>query len=380
MFFDAKFILKTLGLAVLAWIMPGFAQEYISTYQEGVSGQLEFGFSTPETMDSGEVYPLIMYLHGYSNNYAVYLQWYDSAFQAKVPSFVYTPRTPTTWGDWSGWWTDLSEPMTVAMQVLDSLIAIYPIDTNRLYVYGISMGGEGVFDLLDKKPGFFAAAMSVCGGGRPAWAENVAQTPFWMFHGSADAINPVSLTEDVADSLEALGATQWRFTRYEGYGHDIWDRAAQEPSWEEWMFVHARGEAQVGPPAGSLQLQGEASSDGTFLLSWNDLRDYSADAPDSQLIWYYRIEDSQGLVGTTEYNQTSYKFTPSVSPDTFQVVAVNLHFAQSVPSNAVAYVDSASAIQSNHQNAAKSSPSRQQIRLYDLLGRFYGTRPSSLLR
>lgn len=355
-----------ISFAVLACI--SFVQAYPSTYQEGVSGQLEFGFSTPETMGNGKVYPLIIYLHGYGNNYAVSLEWYDSAFQAQTPSFVYTPRTPTTWGDWSGWWTDLSEPMTVAMHVLDSLIEIHPIDTNRIYVYGISMGGEGVFDLLDKKPGFFAAAMSICGGGRAAWAQNISQTPFWMFHGGADPINPVTLTGDVADSLESLGASQWRFTRYEGYGHEIWNRAAQEPSWKEWMFAHVRGEATVGPPTGSLQLQGQKTPTGKYLLSWNDLRDDAENAPKSQRIWYYRIESSQGLIGTTEFDQTTYEFTPLLSLDSFWVVAVNQHFAESVPSNTVVYEENASALKPTRY----PNESRGVLRpLYDLLGRFH---------
>jgi predicted peptidase len=123
--------------------------------------------------------------------------------------------------------------MQVTMEVLDQLLAEYPIDECRLYVYGISMGGEGTFDLLDKYPDKFAAGMSVCGGGRAEWAANIAQTPLWMFHGGKDTVNPPTLTTDVYDALVALGANRMRYTEYPNLGHEIWNVAAAEPAWTE---------------------------------------------------------------------------------------------------------------------------------------------------
>jgi predicted peptidase len=215
------------------------------TYTESIYGKLEFGFFVPENLNTIELYPLVVYLHGFGNNEYVYLDWYSKDIQAKNPCFVFTPRTPTTWADWSGWNDKtLSAPMMAAIHVLDSLCKVYPVDTNRLYVYGISMGGEGVFDLLHKLPGKFAAAMSVCGGGQATWAENIAKTPLWMFHGSDDNINPPDLTERVYNRLVEIGATKMRYTNYPGYGHDIWNKAAEEPSWFDWMFLHSKSESE----------------------------------------------------------------------------------------------------------------------------------------
>lgn len=210
------------------------------TYNENISGKLEYGFYSPAEIKKDRLYPLLIYLHGWGQNQAVYLDWYKEEIQSLHPCFVYTPRTPLEWGDWSGWGNELSEPMELAVHVMDSLIERYPIDTCSLYVYGISMGGEGTFDLLDKFPGRFAAAMSVCGGGKPEWAENISQTPFWMFHGSDDDVNPVNLTRDVYDALVSIGAYNMRYTEYKGYGHDIWNRAPQESDWYDWMFNYSR--------------------------------------------------------------------------------------------------------------------------------------------
>ena len=208
------------------------------TYFESKSGKLEYGFFVPENYDKTKYYPLVMFLHGWSANQTTYLNWYSREVQKKHPCFVYTPKTPVTWADWSGWNdNNLSEPMLVALHVLDSLAGRYSIDTSRLYVYGISMGGEGVFDLLHKLPHKFAAAISICGGGQESWSENIAKTPLWMFHGSEDKVNPPELTERVYNRLLELGAHKMKYTNFPGYGHAIWDKAQADPEFYNWMFL-----------------------------------------------------------------------------------------------------------------------------------------------
>jgi predicted peptidase len=224
----------SLSLRVNAQTMP-------KTYTEARYGKLEYGFYIPENFDKTKSYPLVMFLHGWSANQTVYLEWYNSDMQAQHPCFVFTPKTPTDWADWSGWNdTSLSESMQAAMHILDSLSCKYPVDTTRLYVYGISMGGEGVFDLLHKLPDKFAAAISICGGGQAWWAENIAKTPLWTFHGSDDKINTPDMTERVYNRLVGIGAKQMRYTNYPGYGHEIWDKAQSEHDFYDWMFSYKK--------------------------------------------------------------------------------------------------------------------------------------------
>ncbi len=217
------------------------AQSMPETYSDGSYGRLEYGFYIPENHDSGTFYPLVMFLHGWSANQTVWLDLYNHELQERHPCFVFTPKTPTSWADWSGWNdTSLSEPMLAALHVLDSLKLAHNIDTCRLYVYGISMGGEGVFDLLHKLPGTFSSAISICGGGQAWWAENIAKTPLWMFHGSEDKINTPDLSERVYNRLMEIHAGYVRYTNYRGYGHAIWDRALSEPDFYDWMFSFSR--------------------------------------------------------------------------------------------------------------------------------------------
>ncbi len=306
------------------------------TYYEATYGKLTYGLYVPENYDPSQSYPLIMHLHGYSYLKSDNLWWYAPDFQAKIPCFVFTPKTPPSWGDWSGWWDTLSEPMQVTMEVLDQLIAEYSIDECRLYVYGISMGGEGAFDLLDKYPGKFAAAMSVCGGGRAEWAANIAQTPLWMFHGGKDTVNPPALTEDVYHALVALGATRMRYTNYPDRGHEIWNLAANEPAWTEWMFAHSKCDTTCPAPTGKLTLELARLDAGALRLTWNDIRN---PAEKADQIWYYQIFSGEDLIGTTEFDQTSFDIPPDKINGTFAVRAINYCFGASERSNTVSDSD-----------------------------------------
>ena len=307
-----------------------------ATYYEASYGKLTYGLYVPPDYDPAQSYPLVMHLHGYGYTASDNLVWYRPDVQARTPCFVFTPKTPPAWGDWSGWWDTLSEPMQVTLEVLDQLIAEYAIDECRLYVYGISMGGEGVFDLLDKHPDKFAAGMSVCGGGRAEWAANIAQTPLWMFHGGKDNINPPSLTEDVYDALVALGATQMRYTNYPDRGHEIWNVAASEPAWTEWMFAQSRCDTACPAPTGKLTPELSRSGDGALRLAWNDIRTSEEKADQ---IWYYQIFNGEDLIGTTEFDQTTYTVSPDEAGGTFTVRAVNYCFGVSKHSNAVSEGD-----------------------------------------
>lgn len=327
-----------LALLLLFYTRPCTAQGMPKTYSEHRSGKLEYGLFVPANYDSTQQYPLVMYLHGWSSNYTVYLNFYNSSFQTNYPCFVFTPKTPTDWGDWSSWswegttFSSLSAPTKAAMQVLDSLCGTYAIDTNRLYVYGISMGGEGVFDLLHKLPGKFAAGISICGGGFAHWAKAIAETPLWMFHGSADDVNPPEITERVYNSLLQMGATNMRYTNYPGYGHEIWDKAQSEPSFYDWMFAFDKSATSYTPPSGTLSLSAEQGD--KLTLKWNNIRD-EASLPNK--IWYYEIYNTQGLMRTLEYNKNQYSFTPANETDTFKIRAINYWFQPTAFSNEVVY-------------------------------------------
>ena len=67
-----------------------------------------------------------------------------------------------------------------------------PVDKNRIYVTGYSMGGFGTFHLLAQEPKLFAAGVPVAGGGNPGTASSIKDVPVWVFHGAKDPTVPVA--------------------------------------------------------------------------------------------------------------------------------------------------------------------------------------------
>src|SRR5262249_44984026 len=76
-----------------------------------------------------------------------------------------------------------SRPLEQVLALVKTLQAELPIDADRVYLVGLSMGGYGVWDLLCRAPSLFAAAVAICGGGDEAQAERLRGLPIWAFHG-----------------------------------------------------------------------------------------------------------------------------------------------------------------------------------------------------
>ena len=55
----------------------------------------------------------------------------------------------------------------------------FKINSNKIYVGGLSMGGMGTFELVYRNPNMFAAAFAICGGANPKIAEKISKTNFY---------------------------------------------------------------------------------------------------------------------------------------------------------------------------------------------------------
>ena len=106
----------------------------------------------------------------------------DSANQSKWPSFVLIPIDEPGFSPSHG---------VAVNDLLDTLLGQYPIDTDRLYLTGMSMGGGNTYELISLYPEKFAAAVPVCGvGGDTSKASILKHVPLWIFHGALDVIVP----------------------------------------------------------------------------------------------------------------------------------------------------------------------------------------------
>jgi predicted peptidase len=125
------------------------------------------------------------------------------------------------------------------VELIAALKDEYPIDENRIYLTGQSLGGWGTWDLIAKQPEIFAAAVPVCGGGDPNAAIGPRDIPIWAFHGRRDAQIPVERSREMVAASQDAGVSV-RYTEYEFLGHDIWDKAYSEPDLIDWLFSQSR--------------------------------------------------------------------------------------------------------------------------------------------
>lgn len=115
-----------------------------------------------------------------------------------------------------------SLPLQLTKELLDSLQLQYQgIDASRLYVTGLSNGGLGTWDAIERWPDYFAAAAPIAGAGDPSKAAVLKNLPIWAFHGSADPTIPVSGSRTMIAAIEAAGG-QPRYTEFAGQGHGVW--------------------------------------------------------------------------------------------------------------------------------------------------------------
>jgi len=115
-----------------------------------------------------------------------------------------------------------SLPLALTKELLDDLQRQYSaIDSNRLYITGLSNGGYGTWDAIERWPTYFAAAAPIAGAGDPSKAAVLKNLPIWAFHGSADSTVPVSGSRDMIAAIRAQGGHP-RYTEFTGQGHGVW--------------------------------------------------------------------------------------------------------------------------------------------------------------
>lgn len=194
-------------------------------------------------------YPLVIFLHGSGergHDNEAQLKWGVMNFATdenmiRHPALVIAPQCPEKTG-WSNFTRNdmrqqptAAKPMELLIGLIHQLIKTMPVDTNRIYITGLSMGGYGTYDAIERYPNLFAAAVPVCGAGDTSKARSIAHIPIWIFHGADDpAVNPIYSLE-MLEALTKAGAHPG-FTQYPEVGHFSWLGAYSDPLMIEWLF------------------------------------------------------------------------------------------------------------------------------------------------
>lgn len=194
-------------------------------------------------------YPLVIFLHGSGergNDNEAQLKWgvmnFASSQNMKMhPSIVIAPQCPKN----KRWANFLSEDMSfqstptkqmkLLKELIDQSIKNLPVDTSRIYITGLSMGGFGTFDAISRYPNLFTAAVPVCGGGDVTKSDRIYHIPIWIFHGALDgAVDPI-LSQKMVEALTKSGGHPG-YTQYPETGHFSWIAAYSDAMMMDWLY------------------------------------------------------------------------------------------------------------------------------------------------
>ncbi len=219
---------------------------------------LPYRLIKPADTETGKKYPLVLILHGAGergtdNKKQLVWFWKDKQPSvttrpevAAAKAFVVVPQCPegkrwveVPWEKGSYKSPEISEPLKLALALTDSLLKDLPIDPDRVYVVGMSMGGYGALDAVQRRPELFAACVPICGAGDVSKAKDISHVPVWAFHGDADTAVPVRGSREIVDALKKVGAEP-KYTEYPKVGHNSWSPAFEEKEFWNWIFSQKR--------------------------------------------------------------------------------------------------------------------------------------------
>jgi predicted peptidase len=252
------FVLAAVPVARGQSLETGFLNRSVSfagvDYRYQVFVPREYSPSTP--------WPVVLALHGAGERGS------DGLIQTEVglgrairrhedrfPAIVVFPHVPQG-ANWQ------AEGAQVALAALDKTLNEFTTDTSRVYVTGLSMGGNGSWYLAYHHPNRFAAVVVVCGfvearqskDGALEYArvgpessdnlfssvaEKVRTLPIWIVHGETDPAVSVEESRGMADALRRLDGNV-QYTEFPGVGHNSWDPAYDRADLFEWMFKQRR--------------------------------------------------------------------------------------------------------------------------------------------
>jgi len=184
--------------------------------------------------------PLMLFLHGRgesSGPLSLVKKWGPPRLVERgedLPYVIVSPQCPVK----ESW----AEPgqQELLLKLIAHIKQAFPIDENKVYLTGLSMGGYGSWRLAADHPELFAAVVPICGGGKPEDGPNLARLPIWVWHGTEDSSVPFQRSVEMVEAIKKAGGNQVRFTTVEHVGHNSWEAAYATPELYEWLDKQSR--------------------------------------------------------------------------------------------------------------------------------------------
>lgn len=234
-------LLCALVLSLVQFAAPLAAQK-LQAHRGTVANAYNYWFYEPDTtlaprdtihpVANGK--PLVVFLHGASlcgrNLSRVRSYGTIDALERglRLDAYVLAPQNPG--GAWS--------PAKLN-RIVDWALNHHSIDSTRIYVLGMSLGGYGTIDYVAHSPGRIAAAMALCGGSSSGQYSGLSQVPLAILHGTGDRAVPWTASQDVVDHMLANGdTTRLIYRLLPKQTHGALAKYFYVPAVYDWLFEH----------------------------------------------------------------------------------------------------------------------------------------------
>jgi predicted peptidase len=253
-----KFAILILALISSIPLLPAQVIEpplEAKTFRDG-DFELNYRIHVPADLKPDEKVPLILILHGAGERGSENLNQLRHGVPAllaylkkkSIPAIVIVPQCPVgmqwvnvPWGgDAHTMPSTPSQPLQAVRALLAQTLTGLPVDQSRIYISGISMGGFGTWDYLQREPELFAAGIPICGGGDTAEAAKLISTPIWAFHGDQDTTVKTQRSRDMAQAIKQAGGSLIKYTEYPGVGHNSWTQTYANDEALDWLFAQKK--------------------------------------------------------------------------------------------------------------------------------------------
>ena len=235
-----KRLLLSLVIAIAA-TQAAFAQyDFLRPVKDSIPGGYDFWVYTPQDYYySLEATPVVIFLHGRSlcgRNLSRVRRYgpLDAIVKGRqIEALVIVPQN--TGGAW--------DPDKIN-DVLEWTKRHYAMDSTRVYVMGMSLGGYGTLDFAGTYPDKVAAAMALCGGTTLNDTEGLGRLPLWIMHGTADRAVPISQSKKVVEAIkESGGGRLLRYDWVRGASHGDLARLLYLKQTYDWLFAHTTADS-----------------------------------------------------------------------------------------------------------------------------------------
>jgi poly(3-hydroxybutyrate) depolymerase len=304
------------------WVVPPPSAYIREDFTNGTF-RYPYYYLMPTNYNANRSYPLVCFFDGaygdeiqFTNGVPGWVGFANFAANKAIASYRQQVRDPAIVA-WPTLRAGQSTPWPVqyvwqATNLLDSLIRRFSVDTNRIYLVGISMGAAPAWDFAGLRPGFVAGGILTVGGQGSTPASALKDVPVWASCARDDEYNSLPDVQSLVESLRSAGGNP-RYTEYSTGGHVTGaGMGMSTPVVIDWLLAQRRGVIPTCEPF--LAITNPIAQGVLFTGARNCALDGTAAAlgqPITQVHWKNYLNSAGGLAeGSNAWSVPSIPLVP----------------------------------------------------------------------